>query len=304
MSHISTSFTYIRRAPFQAIAAIFSMTVAFFVATLLSLFIYGSGQAVSYFETRPQVIAFLKTDAKEEAVSTLKQKLESDSRIKDVKYVTREMALSIYKDATKDNPILGELVSPSTFPSSLEFSLQTLDNAESVVASLKSESVVESVGFTANVGGQSSIDSAVDRLRTASTTIRLVGVAFSVILILSSTLVLIIVISMRITTRRDEIDTLRLLGARPGFIRMPITLEAILYALSGSFLGWLAGVTVVLYITPSLRRFFGTVAVLPRDTQGLFILLATILATELVIAIFVSLCASSLAISRAMPKRR
>ena len=108
----------IRRTPFQAIAAVLVLAVTFFVATVIAVLIYSSAEVLSYFETRPQVIAFLKSDAKDTDIRILETKIRSDSRVKDVKFVSKEDALLIYKNATSDNPLLGQLVSPSIFPSS------------------------------------------------------------------------------------------------------------------------------------------------------------------------------------------
>src|SRR5688572_6748548 len=120
IQHFKTSFQYIRRAPFQALAAIAVLSLTFFVGTLIALLVYSSNQVLRAFETRPQVIAFLKKDSLEEEFMALQQKLKSDERLHDVKLVSKEEALEIYKSATSDNPLLGELVSPSIFPASIE----------------------------------------------------------------------------------------------------------------------------------------------------------------------------------------
>src|SRR3990167_2860086 len=111
--HLKTALDYIKRSPFQALAAMFVLSLTFFVATLVSILVYSSSQLLSYFETRPQVIAFLKDDTLQDAIATLQHKLSLDTRIKEIRYVSKEEALAIYKKATSDNPLLGELVSPT-----------------------------------------------------------------------------------------------------------------------------------------------------------------------------------------------
>ncbi|MEJ2348115.1 MAG: permease-like cell division protein FtsX, partial [Patescibacteria group bacterium] len=92
--HFKTAIDYIRRSPFQALAAIFVLSLTFFVGTLLAVIVYASGQTLAYFETRPQIIAFLKDEATSEQVSSLQNKLTSDFRVKDVAYVSKEQALA------------------------------------------------------------------------------------------------------------------------------------------------------------------------------------------------------------------
>src|SRR5258708_10189497 len=83
--HLKTAMNNIRRSPFQALAAIFVLSVTFFIATIISTLIYSSSQLLTYFETRPQVIAFIKSDADNSAVDALKTNIMNDARVKDVK---------------------------------------------------------------------------------------------------------------------------------------------------------------------------------------------------------------------------
>jgi len=236
--HFKTAVDYIFRSPFQAFAAIFVLALTFFIGTLFSVLIYSSGQILNYFETRPQVIAFLTEDIKKEEVSTLQSKLSNDSRVKEVKYVSKEEALSIYKEATSDNPLLAELVSPSIFPASLEFSLSELSFAQEVIDDVRNERIVDKVGFTANLGGESNLEDVVSRLKTATLYVRIGGGVLAVVLAGASFLVLIVIIGMRMTARRGEIEILDLIGATSSFIRSPIIIEAIIYSSIGVLVGW------------------------------------------------------------------
>ncbi|KKU22827.1 MAG: hypothetical protein UX34_C0020G0001, partial [Candidatus Woesebacteria bacterium GW2011_GWF1_46_13] len=151
--HLKTALDYIKRSPFQALAALFVLTLTFFVGTILAVLVYSSANLLNYFETRPQIITFLKDEITPENVSALQNKLSADVRVKDVRYVSKEEALEIYKQATSDNPLLSELVSPTIFPASLEFSVTDLSFAQEVINEIKEEGIVDSVGFTASLGG-------------------------------------------------------------------------------------------------------------------------------------------------------
>lgn len=301
--HLKTAGDHIRRAPFQAAAALFVLTITFFMISFLSILTYSSGQVIKYFETRPQVIAFLKEDAGIEDISVLKSKLENDARIERVSYVSKEEALDIYKKATADNPLLSELVSPSIFPASLEFSLVDLSHAQGLIDEVKSEQIVDQVGFTASLGDDESLDEVLTRLRNLTWYLRLGGSILALFLVGTSFLVLVVIIGMRMTTRRGEIEILDLIGATPGFIRSPIVLEAVIYAVSGVFMGWLMAFLLVLYSTPSLIGYFGEVPVLPRNSMELFILFGAILGVELLAGLILAVSGSILAVSRVKRKK-
>lgn len=296
--YLKTAGDHIRRSPFQAAAAIFVLSITFFVVTFLAIVTYSSDQVIKYFQTRPQVIAFLKEDAVSEEITDLKTKLEDDVRVDKVNYVSKEEALEIYKKATSDNPLLSELVSPSIFPASLEFSVVDLSHAQDVIGEMKNEPIVEQVRFTASLGDDESLDEVLMRLRNLTWYLRVGVGTFAALLVATSFLVLVVIIGMRMTTRRGEIEILDLIGATPGFIRGPIVLEAVIYAVVGVFFGWLLAFLLVLYSTPSLIGYFGEVPVLPRDTVNLFWLFGTIFAIELLAGLILAVSGSILAVSR------
>jgi cell division transport system permease protein len=300
--HLRSALNHIKRSPFQALAAFFVLSVTFFVVTLLSVLIYSSERIIRHFETRPQIIAFLKDEVDVESVSQLQSRLKSDVKVKEVDYVSKEEALEIYKRATSDNPLLSELVSPSIFPASLELSLTDLTHAQGVIEEVKKEEIVDQVGFTASLEGEDSLSNVIERLRKITLYIRVGGGMFAAILVGASFLVLIVIIGMRMTTRRGEIEVLNLIGATSTFIRSPIILEAIVYAIGGVFLGWLFAFIVALYSTPALVSYFGEIPVLPKDTASLFALFGVILTGELVVGIALALVGSMLAVSRVRRK--
>lgn len=302
-THFKTALDYIRRSPFKAMAAIFVLSLTFFVATLVSILLYSSTMVLKYFETRPQVIAFIKDGSTDVEISSLQSKLQSNERIREVKYVSKEEALSIYKNATANNPLLGELVSPDIFPASLEFSVKDLSFAQDIINEVKKESIVDSVGFTAALGGETDLENVVGRLRTVTTYIKIGGGIFTGILSVASFMVILITITMRMMTRKEEIEILNLIGATKGFIRSPIILEALVYSAIGVFVGWILSFTIVLYSAPTIVSYFGDIPVLPRNTIDLLILFGIILGAEILFGFVLALSGSLLAISRVRKAR-
>jgi len=298
--HISTGLKSVRRAPFQALAAVTVLAVTFFVTTLLALLVYSSHQVLTYFETRPQVIVFLKSEASSEETEVLLQKLKSDSRVQSVNFVDQEDALNIYKEATADNPLLGELVSPSIFPASIEFSVSDLTITEDIIAEIENEQVVESVSFTANIGSRSSLGEVINRLKNITYYVRVGGLVSVLVLSITSFLVLLVVMGMRTTMRRAEIESLSLIGASGSFIRMPIIFEATAYAVVGVISGWLVASVALMYATPSILSYFGQIPVIPGNSLDFFMLLGAILGGEILIGLLIAFLGSNIAVSRSL----
>ncbi len=302
--HTKTAIDAIKRSPFQAMSAIFVMALTFFVATTVAVLVYASNNSLKYIETRPQIIAFLKSGVDQAEVTLLQSKLNNDVRLKEVKYVPKEEALEIYKQATVDNPLLSELVSPSVFPASLEFSVTDLTLAQTVISEVSSEEIVEQVGFTANIGGEQTLDDVLDRLKNISNYIRVGGIAFVAVLAGTSFLVLLVIISMRMASRKGEIEILSLIGATPSFVSKPIMMEGFLYSLIGVIIGWVSSLILWLYVSPTILNYFGQIPVLPKDPIPFFIMFLTFLGVEIVIGSVLSLVGTSIAINRSLKKLR
>lgn len=295
---INTAAKHIRRAPYQALTAVLIMTLTFFVATLLIVLAYSTSTLLKHYETSPQVIAYLKSNATTEQITTLQRSLESDTRVKKVSFVTREQAMEIYKQATAGNPLLSQYISPNVFPASLEFSIKNLNFAQGLIDEVTKELAIDEVAFTASLGSSQNLPKVVERLTRISNYIRIGGAASLSFLLLSSLLVLLVIIGMRISSRRDEIEILQLIGATPGFIRWPFILEGLFYSTAGALLGWILGFLAVLYASPALSSFFADIPFLPTDVPALLALLGIILGGELLLAIFLGAIGSLVAMKR------
>src|SRR3989338_5815529 len=295
---INTSWKHIRRSPYQALTAVLIMTITFFVATILVVLAYASSSVLKYYETRPQVIAYLKKDVPTEDISAFQNKLEADTRIEDVRFVSKEQALQIYKDATANNPLLSEFVSPKVFPASIEFSVKDLSFAQPLIGELENEGVVEEGAFTASLGSNQNLSQVVERLTSISQYIRVGGGIILTFLLLSSLLVLLVITGMRIASRREEIEILQLIGATPTFIRGPFLLEGMFYGLMGATVGWLFAFLLTLYLSPSLVSFFQGIPFLPTDMLGILQLFGIILGGQIILASALGTLDSFIALKR------
>lgn len=296
--HFKTAWRHIRRVPYQALAAIFIMAITFFVATILAMLTYASSRTLNYFETRPQIIAFLKDDATPDKISGLERDLSNDQRIKNIKYVSKEQALGIYKEATSDNPLLSEFVSPKIFPASLEFSVTDLSFTEPVIKEVKDNNIIDEVVFTASLGKGKDVGQVIENLKTITKYIRIGGISIVSIFLVSSLFILLLIIGMRVASRREEIEVFKLLGATKGFIRMPFIIEGVMYAVFGSFLGWILAAILILYSAPAILSYFGPIEVFPGETSEFILLLFKILGAEIALAFVLGLLGSFTALFR------
>jgi cell division transport system permease protein len=226
---MSNAWKNIRRTPYQALAAIAVLTVTFFVGQMLAILTLASSVVLTYFESRPNVTAFFKDQADEQSIITLKQELEREEGISAVRYVSKEEALKIYQEQNKEDPLLLEMVTADILPASLEVQAAGVDFLPNIKTRLQSVPYVEEVVYQQDV---------VDAVKKWSGGIRSGGLILLGFLGATSLLIITMIISMKIAAKRKEISIMKLLGARPWFIRGPFILEGSYYGAVSALISW------------------------------------------------------------------
>lgn len=283
MSHLRTAFSHLRRSPYQTLAGVLIMSLTFFVATIFVLLTDISLEALKFFETRPQVTAFLEDTVKPQEAESLKRKIESLDDVREVKYISKEEALAIYREENKNDPLLLEMVTANILPASLEVSTTSLASLETVAQNLKNQKGIEEVVF------QEDIIRALSNLTTA---IKKSGVVLLSFLSLVSVLIILVIIGMKIGLRREEIEILGLIGATKLYISWPFILEGMTYGALGALTGWLAGYGLLVYAAPFLTSFLSGIPVFPIAPTVMF----AILGGEILAGLFLGTAGSFFAV--------
>jgi len=285
MKHFKTTWRNIRRSPYQAFAAILIMTLTFLVISVFTFLLFGSAKIVSYFESKPQVTAFFKNEASQNSITALTEELKKTGKVASVKFVSKEDALKIYKEQNKSDPLLLDLVTADILPSSLEISTIKIEDLPPISETLKSSSIVQEVVFQKDV---------VSTLTSWTNAIRKVGIAVIIVLSLVSMFIMVTIIGIKISQKKEDMEIMRLIGATSWHIRWPFLFEGVFYGTSGALVAWIVSSSVLLYATPFLSDFLRGIPIFP--ISPMFFL--GILAAELVLAIILGALSSYLAVLR------
>ena len=285
MKHVKTTWTNIRRSPYQAFAAILIMMLTFLVISFFTFLIGGSSKIVNYFESKPQVTAFFKNEAKQSDINTLESDLQSTGKIASVKYVSKDQALKIYREQNKNDPLLLDLVTADILPASLEISSLKIEDLSSISDTLKNSPIVQEVVFQKDV---------VSTLTAWTSALRKIGLVLIVVLSLVSMFIMVTIIGIKISQKKDDIEIMRLIGATNWYIRWPFIFEGMFYGAIGAFFGWLISSIALWYVTPFLASFLRGIPVLPVSPVAILELLVI----ELVLAAFLGAFSSFLAVLR------
>lgn len=285
MKVFKTVWNNIRRSPYQSFAAIFIMMFTFLVVSFFVFTLYGSSRSISYFESKPQVTAFFRNEAKQEEIEALEKSLKSTNKISSLKFVSKDDALNIYKEQNKDDPLLLELVTADILPSSLEISTIKIEDLSEINKMLKASTLVSEVIFQKDV---------VSILTSWTGALRRIGLGLVIVLSLASVFIIVAIIGIKVSQKKQDIEIMRLIGASGWYIRWPFILEGIFYGVLGALVGWVISTFALWYASPFLSDFLRGIPIFPIP----LILLFGLLLSEILLAIVLGALSSFLAVLR------
>ena len=224
---ISITKSRISRSPGHVIAAILVMTASFFAVTVFTFILVRSHIALNYFESLPQVTAFMKDSASPEEITALSLEVEATGLTSAVKFVSKEEALERYKQQNAGNTALLDLVTADFLPDSLEIQTKSLQDLNKIAEILnsKKDTIVEEVIFRADV---------VANLSRFTTGLRNTALILLGLLLLSLTITSSFITALQTYVNRDEIEIMRLIGATKTFVYTPFILESVFYGIVAS----------------------------------------------------------------------
>ena len=290
MNKVKKTIKLLRRSPYQALAAALAMSLTFFVATIFVVLVIGGQIVLNYIEQRPQVIAFFKDDTSDQKISEIIDQVKSTGLVTNVKYVTKEEALAIYRERNKEDPLLLESVSADFLPASVDISVKKAQDIGQITQVVKSRSEVDKVITPENL---------VEQLVKWTKALRLGGIIFVSTLLSISFLIIIMVIGMRIAIRRDEISIMSLVGATKWYIAKPFFIEGALYGILGASLSIFLVYVILLFYSPNIQNFLGPIQIFPI-TPLFFVYLW---AGEALVAAFVGIAGATIALFRYLKVR-
>ncbi|HSV95059.1 MAG TPA: permease-like cell division protein FtsX [Spirochaetia bacterium] len=299
---MSTAIKNIRRSPYQAISAIFIVSLTIFIVGIFALVTAASQIILNNFETKPQIIAYLKDGHTTEQVGGLLSSLNSTSGVREAKYISKEDALELYKKSVGNDPVLlgtvtdWGIVTADILPASVEITAQNPESFKNIATTLEKSDIV-----SVTPAGKKEIDFPQDviaELTKWTNAIRMGGLVLVVTLTLVAILTIMTIISMKISSRRFEISTFKLMGAKNFYIIKPYLQESVIYGLTGAVVGWLGCFVALLYSTPFLAPRIGSIISFPISFVTIAILFGALIIFGLIISFLGSLFAATRFVNR------
>jgi len=246
-------------------AVLFIMTISVFVVTSLLVFNELSSFLIKEIEKKVDVAVYFKKDIPESDILKVKEELYNfQGEIESVEYVSKEKALETFKQKHKNDPVYLkalEEVGDNPFLPSLNIKAknpQLYAKISSFLTEGEFGSMIEKVSYYEN-------EKVIQRLFSLTSGVKKGGIILSVILGILVILITFNTVKLTIVALKEEISTMKLVGASSGLIKGPFLVQGILYGvisvlicdilffaliffLNDSAVGWFLGFDLLSYL--------------------------------------------------------
>ncbi len=243
-----------------SLASVLVMMVTLVVIGLISF--SGAVLDTSLAELRDKIdinVTFVPT-ATESDVLAIKQTVETLPEVLLVTYVSREEALTAFKERHKnDQSILAALDELDENPLGATLNIKARDPSQyaSVAQFLESDSALSPKGITLiDKINYFENKAAIDRLTSIITSADKLGFALTLILAIISMLIAFNTIRLSIYISKDEISVMRLVGASMSYIQGPFVVVGVIYGLVAGLITLILFLPITYSLGSATESFF------------------------------------------------
>ena len=208
------------------------LSVLIFSAFLL--FYINAGSILKQWIKDIRIMAYLKESLPKEQIRALQKKMEIISGVREVRFISKDKALEIFKKQLKNQASLVEGLSENPLPDAFEIypdiSGENWKNMEIIAKAIKAHENIENVEY-----GKEWMARFVNIINL----FRLTGYALAGVLFMAASFFMANTIRLVLYSRRDEIEIMRLVGATDGFIKDPFYIHSLVMGMIGGIAGLL-----------------------------------------------------------------
>ncbi len=229
---IKESLASLVRNAWMTIASVGTVTVALLILGTFLLLAVNLDHMASTVESQVEITAYLEDGMQDAEIKDLSKKISAIGGIEQVKFVSKEEALTRLADRLGENKSLLEGYE-SDNPLRHSYEIRTKD-ADDVVR------VAEAVAQTKGIAEVKYGREIVEKLLQFTKMVRVVGLVLMVGLAVAALFIIANTIRLTVYARRREIGIMKFVGATDWFIRWPFVVEGLFLGLLGSGLASLA----------------------------------------------------------------
>lgn len=248
------------RSAYVSLASIFVITVALFVIATTMLLDQLLTASLTNIQSKVDINVYFVTTAEESDILALKTKIESLPDVAEVRYTSREDALTEYRLKNQNDSVAMqalEELGENPLGATIAIRAKETSQYESIAGYLDEQKaqeptsapLIDEVNYANNKESIETLTNIINAVERAST-ITMIVLIFAAVLITFNT------IRLAIYTAREEISVMRLVGASNSFIRGPFMLQGVMYGVIAGVLALAILYPIMIWIGPATAEFF------------------------------------------------
>ena len=242
-----------------AAMAVMSVTLTILLFSVVANATFNN--TIAQINNKINVSVYLKDTVTTAQVQNLENQLRKLPDVRRVNFVSKDEALAEYKAENSNNKQLLEAISETNnpLPASIQIDPVNPNKIQAIKNFLDQPQNLQLQDPQAGTSYSGDQKKAIDQISHATSIIREAGFISVIVFAVISCLIIFNTLRMAIFNRRDEIGTMRLLGANPWYIRGPFVVESVLYGIISAL--------VSIFIIDTL--FAGSASALKASSLGL-----------------------------------
>lgn len=233
---VKAAFQSLYREKWINLLSILSMATGLLIIAISLISLYNIDLFSKKLPEKFSMVAYLKDDLpaadKDNIVSTIKR----NNIVKGVRYISKDEALRELRSSLKEADYVLEGLKDNPLPASIEVRLKkeavSPEAVSRFVSSLKKINGIEDIQY-----GEKLLIS----LNSIKSGLEIMGLIIASVMTAGTVFISYSTVKILFYRRREEIETMKLLGAKGGFIRTPFLIE-------GGIIGFMGGIVSMVFI--------------------------------------------------------
>jgi cell division transport system permease protein len=263
MKILKTTLSNIKSNKQLFFASVGTITTALSILGLF-LFVYiNLNSVLSFWNDQVQLIVYLDDEISSGERKQLEKLFSSNSKVDSFDFVSRDKAWenfqSMFSEKASFLKSIGFNPLPASYNLKIKSSSERLKSIQSLAKKLNREDGVESVEYG---------EEWINRFEAFMVLMRVFLLALGILLCLGAVLIIANTVKLSVLSRKSEIELMLLMGATPGFIKIPFFLEGIFHGVLGALISLSLMKGIHLYL---VSRFQGSIETFGRGMDFQFI---------------------------------
>jgi cell division transport system permease protein len=236
---------------FLNVVTIVTISLSILIVSAFVLFFINTNDIMNFWKQGIRIMAYLQPNTPNTQIPELKQRIQSMSGVREVRYISKEQGLAQLKAQMKRQSSLFESLAENPLPDAFEIRMtapdQNRDRIEKLSRRLESLERIADVEY-----GQKWLG----RFAGIVNLFRFVGYAMGGLFFMATVFIVANTIRLVIYSRREEVEIMRLVGATDKFIKIPFYIVGLIQGALGAIFGLAILFVAFLFISTNLKQGF------------------------------------------------